>query len=199
MSVHLCIERSELSQTVWLILFLSTLSVGSLVMLVYQGHRSWLCQDFFTIDTRSLSFIFSYNPRISFDDGNLLFLTPCAHDIPSSAGFTGIVCQFQFKFARQWWHLLYHIPRRYSVSFVVWHWPDLPQSRSSSQLWGGHQEVNHGQLPTESEWAGSEPSTLTVHPASDWQIPCCCNNLPRGEDVKNLLMLRWEPCMHERF
>lgn len=151
MSVHLCIERSELSQTVWLILFLSTLSVGSLVMLVYQGHRSWLCQDFFTIDTRSLSFIFSYNPRISFDDGNLLFLTPCAHDIPSSAGFTGIVCQFQFKFARQWWHLLYHIPRRYSVSFVVWHWPDLPQSRSSSQLWGGHQEVNHGQLPTESE------------------------------------------------
>lgn len=39
MSVHLCTDRSELSQTVWLILFLYTMTVGSPLSLVYQGHR----------------------------------------------------------------------------------------------------------------------------------------------------------------
>lgn len=60
MSVPLCTEESEPSQKVWLILFLCTLAVGSLVMLVCQGHRSRLYQDFFTTDTRSLLFICPY-------------------------------------------------------------------------------------------------------------------------------------------
>lgn len=39
----------------------------------------------------------------------------------------------------------------------------------------------------------------TGYPASSGQIPSCCNNLLRAEDVKNLLMPRWENCMHGGF
>lgn len=98
-SVHLCSERSELSQTVWLILFLNTLTVGSPVM--SRAQTSALL-GLLTIDARSFLFLFPYG-HIFFLmtdcwwTGNLLFLTPCTRRIPSSAGFAGIAGRFQLK------------------------------------------------------------------------------------------------------
>lgn len=153
MSVPLCTEESELSQTVWLILFLCTLAVESLVMLACQGHRSWPYQDFFTTDTRSLLFICPYG-HVFFlmtdraaDGQKIFFFSPPAPVVspPQPAP--------QEHRANSIFNLLINngvnkIPNRCSVSLFVWHGPDLPQSRSWSELWGGHHEVNHGQMPT---------------------------------------------------
>lgn len=133
MSVHLCIEKSELSQLAHHLFVhndcwqsshvsLSTAQKSALLRLLH----SWYMQLFIYV---------SLWPHIPFDDGqgcwwtgNLLLLMPCTPRIPSSVGFTGIAYHFQFKIARQQWHKRCHIPRRCSVYFVVWHRPDLLRS-----------------------------------------------------------------------
>lgn len=197
MSVHFCTERSERPQTVWLIPFLYT---PSSIMLVYQGRTSTsvlvlnryaqLFHLYLPMATHSLCWwtglLMSWNS--SFPHTLRPSCLLLSHDC---TWFLGL----QFNFVRQRWHRL---PRRCSLSFFdSFDWSvqmiitGIVQRSPGCQPWSN----------THREWVrrGSEPSKLPVYPASDWQIPCCCNNLPRGEDVKNPLMLRWENFMHGRF
>lgn len=175
--------------------------LGASIMLVYQGRTSWLFQYLFSIDTHSFSIYICQWPHIPFVDGLMGRKSSFPHALRSSCRllshnytwFLGL----QFNFARQWWHWLCRLQRKCSLSFF-----DSLDS-SVQMIITGIVQRSPGCQPwsnTHREWArrGSEPSELPVYPASDWQVPCCCNNLPR-EDVKNPLMLRWENCMHGRF
>lgn len=192
MSVHFCTERSERCQSgsspfcthcqAW-----SFNYVG-----LSRTHKYF--QYLFSIDTRSFSIYICQWPHIPFVDGQEIFLPSHSAPILPPPWFLGL----QFNFACQRWHRLCRLPRRCSLSFF-----DSFDS-SVQMIITGIVQRSPGCQPwsnTHREWArrGSELSKLPVHPASDWQIPCCCNNLPRGEDVKNPLMLRWENCMHGRF
>lgn len=192
-TVHLCIEKSELSQTVWLI-FLYTLTVGSAVMLVYQGHRSWLCQDFFTTDAHSFSFIFCYDPKFPFWIGNFLSICPAPVISPplqdsqelwvnSKSDLLDINC------ATYQGDVLF--PLLFDISLTL-------RDPSHRQNWKKVTNKSTMEKYPVWEWARLEPLTHAVHPASDWQIPWCYNNLPRGDDVKTRLMLRCENCVHGR-
>lgn len=152
MSVHIGIERSDLR--------MSGSSSFCTDWLVEAPPGLW-----YTIETRNFSFI-SLWPHIPFDDWqgcwwtrNLLFLTPFAHPVTFSAGFTGIALLFQFKFSRQWSSTVSHTEEMFSfLCCLTSAWPSLVQviigivRRSpGSQPWPNtHREW---------DWAGSELST----------------------------------------
>lgn len=172
-------------------------------MLVYQGRTSRLFQYLFTIDTRSFSIYICQWPHIPFVDGPGCWWTG---NLPPS-GSAPILPTPQPEL-----HMVFRAPIQFcalTMASTVRYQGGVPfpfliplthWSRwSSVESCRGHQDVSHGQIPTESEWEEDQSHQNFAYPASDWQIPCCFNKLPRGEDVKNLLMLRWENCMHVRF
>lgn len=204
MSVHFCTERSERSQTVWLIPFLYTLSGLELKL-------CWFIKDAQVLPVLVLNrYTQLFHLYLPMTTHSLCWWTGLLmgrkssfpHALHPSCLLLSHNCTWflglQFNFARQRWHQLCRLPRRCSLSFF-----DSFDS-SVQMIITGIVQRSPGCQPwsnTHREWArrGSEPSKPPVYPASDWQIPCCCNNLPRGEDVKNPLMLRWENCMHRRF
>lgn len=104
----------------------------------------------------------------------------------------------QFKFAHQRWRQICHIPRRcfapllFHIGLTVLsldhhHWTCGEVARKSAI-------ANYPERVRQNRIRAVNTSCMSCQWLTDSN-----NNLPRGEDVKKLLMLRWENCMHRWF